>query len=127
MRWVDKLTRACESPSILDAEESEDAAASMLGRRKHEKRIRELNKARPKASCRLIKDFEREARMDGMAVTLLAAKKKTLVQELNSYIAQKKAISEQNESRDALLGTTAKKGAAASKGKDGKSIPCLYT
>ena len=52
-----------------------------------------------------------------MAVAELAAKKKALVQELNSFIAQKKTLSEQASERAALIGGG--KGTAGPKGKDG--------
>lgn len=76
----------------------------------------------PLAACRLIKDFEREARMEGMPVATLAAKKKGLVQELNGFIAQKKAISEQAESMAELVGTSGgRNGATGPKTKE--SLP----
>lgn len=52
-----------------------------------------------------------------MAVPLLASKKKALVQELNSFIAQKKAASDQHENRTELMGTS--KASATSTGKTG--------
>ena len=52
-----------------------------------------------------------------MAVAELAAKKKALVQELNSFIAQKKALSEQASERAALI--CGGKGTAGPKGKEG--------
>ena len=39
---------------------------------------------------RLIKDFEREARIDGMAPSVLAARKRDYVQALNRFIEMKK-------------------------------------
>ena len=54
--------------------------------------------------CRLIKDFEREARTDGMPTAALAARKKDLVLELNRYIEQKKQYSTDAQTRSALLG-----------------------
>lgn len=74
---------------------------------------------RSQSLCRLIKDFEREARMEGMPVATLAARKKGLVQELNSFIAQKKAASEQADSIGELTQGT-KKGPQSPKGRAGK-------
>ena len=70
------------------------------------------------STCRLIKDFEREARMDGMPTPTLATRKKQLVQDLNGYISKKKAMSEQAENVATLTG--GKKGAAQPKGEDGE-------
>ena len=55
-------------------------------------------------ACRLIKDFEREARTDGMPTAVLAMRKKDLVQELNKFVEQKKLYSTDAQSRTALLG-----------------------
>ena len=41
-------------------------------------------------ACRLIKDFEREARIDGMAPSVLAARKRDYVQALNRFIEMTK-------------------------------------
>lgn len=73
-----------------------------------------------------MRDFEKQARFDGMAVPTLAAKKKALVQELNGFIAQKKAFSEQAEGR-AAVATSSKSGTAAARGKDGKLVPLSTT
>mmetsp|Transcript_12347 Transcript_12347/g.21861 ORF Transcript_12347/g.21861 Transcript_12347/m.21861 type:complete len:288 (+) Transcript_12347:231-1094(+) len=45
-----------------------------------------------KESKALLKDFEREARTDGMPAPLLAERKKTIADELNTYINKKKEI-----------------------------------
>lgn len=58
--------------------------------------------------------------MDGMPVPQLAARKKQLVQDLNGYIAKKKAMSEQAENVAALTG--GKKGASQPLGQDGKLL-----
>jgi hypothetical protein len=55
--------------------------------------------------------------MEGMPIPTLAAKKKGLVQELNGFIAQKKAATEQAESMSELVGTS-KKGATPAKTKE---------
>ncbi len=41
--------------------------------------------------CRLIRDFERDAKADNMPIEELNYRKKQLVQELNSFIGLKKA------------------------------------
>ena len=58
--------------------------------------------------------------MEGMPVADLAKRKKDLVQELNGYIAQKKALSEAAESHAALIGGA--KGKSQPKGQDGKLL-----
>ena len=61
--------------------------------------------------------------MEGMPVATLAAKKKGLVQELNGFIAQKKAVSEQAESMAELVGTSGgRKGATGPKTKESPSF-----
>lgn len=62
----------------------------------------------------LIREFEREARMDGLSPEELAARRKQLVQELNGFIGLKKALaSGASSSRDELLGGGGPGGAAA--------------
>eukprot|EP00884_Botryococcus_braunii_P012278 jgi/Botrbrau1/21050/Bobra.0144s0051.1 len=51
----------------------------------------------------LIKDFEREARADGMPADELAARKKGRVQELNALIQRKKDLASANEAHAQLL------------------------
>lgn len=51
----------------------------------------------------LIKEFEREARIDGMPARELADRKRTLVNELNSYIALKKNYSSAEDARGELM------------------------
>jgi hypothetical protein len=41
---------------------------------------------------RLLKEFEREARADGMPVPMLQERKKALADQLNTYIQQRKEI-----------------------------------
>jgi hypothetical protein len=53
--------------------------------------------------CSLIKDFEREARADGMPAAELATRKKARVQQLNAFIMQKKEVSVAQEGRQQLL------------------------
>lgn len=53
--------------------------------------------------CRLIRDFERQARADNMSVQELNRRKKELVQELNGFIGLKKAYSAQSAQRGELL------------------------
>ena len=60
----------------------------------------------PLLACRLIKEFEREARTDGVPAAELASRKKALVQELNSFIAMKKDRSGDLEARKELALTT---------------------
>ncbi|KIY93081.1 putative plant SNARE 13, partial [Monoraphidium neglectum] len=58
----------------------------------------------------LIKEFEREARTDGMPARELADRKRTLVNELNSYIALKKNYSGTEDARGELLAGVAAQG-----------------
>ncbi|KAI8100614.1 Plant SNARE 12 [Picochlorum sp. SENEW3] len=51
----------------------------------------------------LIRDFEREAKIDNMSVDELNYRKKLLVQELNSFIGLKKAYSQQLQQRKELM------------------------
>lgn len=59
--------------------------------------------SRLKDAKNIIKDFEREARTDGMPVAELAERKRELVNELNSYIAMKKDYGNTLEARKNLL------------------------
>ena len=52
---------------------------------------------------RLIREFEREARTDGMPPNELNARKKELVQQLNGFIGMKKAYGAQAQQRGELL------------------------
>ena len=72
-------------------------------------------------SCvhRLIKDFEREARTDGMPARELADRKRKLVNEVNSYIALKKGYSSTESSRGELLSGAAEE-AGGPNNYDGK-------
>lgn len=54
-------------------------------------------------ASRLIKEFEREARTDGIAPTELANRKKAMVQELNDFIGMKKERSADLEARRELV------------------------
>jgi hypothetical protein len=56
--------------------------------------------------CRLLKDFEREARTDGMPAPLLAERKKALADELNDFIKKKKEIGAFAERSELLEGAT---------------------
>lgn len=53
--------------------------------------------------CRLIKEFEREARTDGITAADLANRKKNLVQELNNYISMKKDRSSDLDAKKELV------------------------
>lgn len=53
--------------------------------------------------CRLIREFEREARTDGMPANELNFRKKQYVQELNGFIGLKKAYSGAAAQRSELL------------------------
>ena len=64
----------------------------------------------PSCVCRLIKDFEQEARTDGMPPAELATRKKGLVQQLNDFIAMKKERGASITAKQELIGT--KKGPA---------------
>eukprot|EP00890_Picochlorum_soloecismus_P004007 jgi/Picsp_1/4607/NSC_01977-R1_novel plant snare 11 len=54
-------------------------------------------------ACRLIRDFEREAKIDNMSADEINYRKKLLVQELNSFIGLKKAYSTQLQQRKELM------------------------
>lgn len=51
----------------------------------------------------MIREFEREARTDGMPPNELNARKKDLVQQLNGFIGMKKAYGQQAAQRGELL------------------------
>ena len=57
----------------------------------------------PPNPCSLIREFEREARTDGMPPNELNFRKKQYVQELNGFIGLKKAYSGQAGQRAELL------------------------
>jgi hypothetical protein len=52
---------------------------------------------------RLIKEFERDGRMDGMLARELADRKRNLVTELNSFIALKKSYTTTEQGRGELM------------------------
>jgi hypothetical protein len=54
-------------------------------------------------ACSLIREFEREARIDGLDGNQFNARKKALVQELNGFIGLKKAYSASSGLRSQLL------------------------
>ena len=64
--------------------------------------------------------------MEGMPVATLAAKKKSLVQELNAFIAQKKALTEEAESLE-VLKQGSRKGAQTPRSGAGKSSSAVLT
>ena len=55
---------------------------------------------------RLIKDFEREARVDNLPPLDLATRKKTLVQELNGFITAKKEFTQDQAAKSELIGAS---------------------
>ena len=57
----------------------------------------------PLPARRLIREFEREARTDGMPASELNFRKKQYVQELNGFIGLKKAYSGQSANRAELM------------------------
>ncbi len=57
---------------------------------------------------RQLKDFEREARADGMPAPLLLERKKALANELNALIARKKEIAAFGEREDLMQGQAVK-------------------
>ena len=57
----------------------------------------------------LIKEFEQEARTDNMPAAELTSRKKTMVQQLNEYIAKKKELGNDIAGRKELIGA-AKRG-----------------
>jgi hypothetical protein len=60
--------------------------------------------------ARLIKEFEREARTDGVPPADLATRKKALVQELNGFIGMKKERSADLEARRELTASSSQSG-----------------
>ena len=60
--------------------------------------------------------------MEGMPVATLASRKKSLVQELNGFIAQKKTLTEQAESIKELT-QSSKKGEVSTRGRAGRAPP----
>ena len=71
------------------------------------------------ASFRLIKEFEREGRTDGMPAKELADRKRNLVNELNNFIAMKKQFGAQSENREQLFDGAAGAGTEPDRGQDG--------
>jgi novel plant SNARE len=71
------------------------------------------------AILRLIKEFEREGRTDGMPAKELAERKRSLVNDLNNFIAMKKQFGAQAESREQLFDGAAGAGAEPERGQDG--------
>mmetsp|Transcript_23071 Transcript_23071/g.64069 ORF Transcript_23071/g.64069 Transcript_23071/m.64069 type:complete len:266 (+) Transcript_23071:526-1323(+) len=70
---------------------------------------------------RQLKDFEREARTDGMPPAILSDKKRQLVQELNTYIALKKTQTAQMQARNQLMEpSTSSSAAQQENGFEGK-------
>lgn len=59
-------------------------------------------------NARLVKDFEREARIDGLPPKELAERKRSLVTQLNNYIAMKKSYAVTLEDREELFGADEK-------------------
>ena len=57
--------------------------------------------------------------MEGMPVATLASRKKSLVQELNGFIAQKKALAEQAESIQELT-QSSRKATTNTRGREGR-------
>jgi hypothetical protein len=53
---------------------------------------------------RLIKDFEREARVDGMPPDILSDRKKVLADQLNKFISQKKEVTTAIQKEDLFAG-----------------------
>jgi novel plant SNARE len=70
---------------------------------------------------RLIKEFEREGRTDGMPAKELADRKRNLVNELNNFIAMKKQYGAQSENREQLFDGAAGVAAEPDRGQDGSS------
>ncbi len=60
--------------------------------------------------CSLIKEYEREARTDGLSAQVLADRKKQMVQELNTYIGFKKQRQDEIAAKAELLGPSGKRG-----------------
>ncbi len=55
---------------------------------------------------RLLKEFEREARTDGMPANVLAERKKALADQLNGFINRKKDIGNQANKDELFAGAT---------------------
>ena len=63
--------------------------------------------------------------MDSMPVNELTARKKVLVQELNSYIAAKKAFEEAAQSKAELIGTGKSNKDDTARGNDGAILSLI--
>lgn len=57
----------------------------------------------PVLRCRLIKEFEHEARADGMPTELFQERRRVLVNGLNGFIAQKNELKQLNADRGELM------------------------
>ena len=75
---------------------------------------------------RLIKEFEREARTDGMPPLDLATRKKALVQELNGYITAKKDFTVAATAKAELTGSNSlgTRPGTALKSQQGQYVDC---
>jgi hypothetical protein len=77
-------------------------------------------------SCRLIQEFEREARTDGMPSRELADRKRKLVNQFNTYVNLKKQHSSSEQGRGELLAGAATgqdEPAGGGAATDGKQLP----
>lgn len=76
--------------------------------------------------CRLIQEFEREARTDGMPSRELADRKRKLVNQFNSLVNRKKQHSSTESKRGELLagagGTGQEEAAAGGSATDGECL-----
>ena len=71
--------------------------------------------------CRLIKDFEKEARAENLPAQELTNRKRIMVQELNNFITQKKERSNALSARAELVAESSSRG--AQKPLTGEGIP----
>jgi len=60
--------------------------------------------------CRLIKNFEQEARAENMPASELTNRKKGMVQELNNFITQKKEHSNALDAKKELVAESSSRG-----------------
>lgn len=81
----------------------------VLGLARHAALLLFSPKHRMHVHCRLIKEFEREGRTDGMPARELADRKRGLVTELNNFIALKKSYSATEQGRNELMDGAAPK------------------
>jgi hypothetical protein len=80
-----------------------------------------LSSCAPNHNDRLIQEFEREARADGMPTRELADRKRKLVGQFNAYVNAKKTYASTEAGRSELLGAAAGSGQESGAGGGGQT------